>query len=504
MPLGHLKKLAAVKDFAASSWTAVTDPNREERIDEFAAKGWGYFKKNPAKFRYTKLCDALQIADADRPRVATRVLEKAIASVWRDSVPTDRQQSQVRRIAQAFDVSGPEINAIHRSQLKTATERTLKYAICNEATDSDSIRQLQSLADFQQVSIAQLIDLTPEVRDQLFDSAFAAEVSQGPFRESTWSAIADRLDGLGLSNRIIRTRLRPAASKLADRMIATVCENGLTLDSYRALQQVLSVLGTSDKMNSEKLVQASHTAVEHELIDAKADGTIDQDEETKLLAMADAFQLNAKFHRYLISELRRERTLRDIRSGQLKPIAPPADLMLQSGELPFAVTDVVYWKARRRQGETYFEKIEYRFTVTDRRVLAQNFDQVVTCNLSSIVSISINGCQFDLGGTKAITGRYEVAGCDEDAELFLEILQAAVGRANRILVPDRSDTPTRHIPQAVRNKVFARDGGCCVECGSSSYIEFDHIIPFSKGGSNDENNIQVLCRGCNLKKGDRI
>jgi len=61
-----------------------------------------------------------------------------------------------------------------------------------------------------------------------------------------------------------------------------------------------------------------------------------------------------------------------------------------------------------------------------------------------------------------------------------------------------------HIPQEVKEEVWRRDQGRCVECGSQRNLEFDHIIPLSKGGSNTTRNIRLLCEGCNRKKSDNI
>jgi 5-methylcytosine-specific restriction endonuclease McrA len=47
--------------------------------------------------------------------------------------------------------------------------------------------------------------------------------------------------------------------------------------------------------------------------------------------------------------------------------------------------------------------------------------------------------------------------------------------------------------------------GKCVQCGSSDNLHFDHIIPFSLGGSSlVAENIQLLCARHNLQKRDRI
>ncbi len=43
-----------------------------------------------------------------------------------------------------------------------------------------------------------------------------------------------------------------------------------------------------------------------------------------------------------------------------------------------------------------------------------------------------------------------------------------------------------------------------VECSSRERLEYDHIIPIAKGGSNTARNLQLLCELCNRKKGSSI
>jgi hypothetical protein len=60
------------------------------------------------------------------------------------------------------------------------------------------------------------------------------------------------------------------------------------------------------------------------------------------------------------------------------------------------------------------------------------------------------------------------------------------------------------VPSQVRIHVWQRDSGKCVECGSNENLEYDHIIPFAKGGSNTERNLQLLCGNCNRLKSDNV
>lgn len=68
----------------------------------------------------------------------------------------------------------------------------------------------------------------------------------------------------------------------------------------------------------------------------------------------------------------------------------------------------------------------------------------------------------------------------------------------------RATKRSRHIPASVKREVWQRDEGRCVECGSKERLEYDHIIPFSKGGSNTARNIQLLCEKCNRTKHNQI
>jgi hypothetical protein len=88
--------------------------------------------------------------------------------------------------------------------------------------------------------------------------------------------------------------------------------------------------------------------------------------------------------------------------------------------------------------------------------------------------------------------KFKLLAIEDDGVLF--------GAAHFVPGPRR-----RVIPTAVKVEVWKRDHGQCVQCGAKDDLHFDHIVPFSKGGSSlTADNVQLLCARHNLEKSDNI
>lgn len=76
-------------------------------------------------------------------------------------------------------------------------------------------------------------------------------------------------------------------------------------------------------------------------------------------------------------------------------------------------------------------------------------------------------------------------------------------RAHAVLRAGSSPETSRReaIARELRRAVFERDGGRCVECGARFELQYDHVIPLALGGASTLENLQILCAGCNGRKG---
>ena len=95
---------------------------------------------------------------------------------------------------------------------------------------------------------------------------------------------------------------------------------------------------------------------------------------------------------------------------------------------------------------------------------------------------------------------------DQGRNVFKFKLVALAGDESSTNLPRQQRTEIRRlIPTDVKIEVWRRDNGRCVQCGASDELHFDHVLPYSKGGTSPTAaNVQLLCARHNLSKGAKI
>ena len=80
---------------------------------------------------------------------------------------------------------------------------------------------------------------------------------------------------------------------------------------------------------------------------------------------------------------------------------------------------------------------------------------------------------------------------------------------NSIIAIKRSAShkhPKRNIPPLTNRELFLRDAHLCMYCGGrfrESALTRDHVIPFSRGGTDCWSNVVTACKNCNTHKGNK-
>ena len=107
----------------------------------------------------------------------------------------------------------------------------------------------------------------------------------------------------------------------------------------------------------------------------------------------------------------------------------------------------------------------------------------------------------------AILIQFYCEGCS-----FKPILEIEQSKGQTFLQWERIIAPMfpqrKPLKPSVRFQILKRDNYRCQMCGvtakDGATLEIDHILPVSKGGTNDADNLQVLCRDCNAGKSDSL
>lgn len=109
---------------------------------------------------------------------------------------------------------------------------------------------------------------------------------------------------------------------------------------------------------------------------------------------------------------------------------------------------------------------------------------------NGVVSLEVEALSFEQRATLR-------AACEQRIAAFLEQRGVDAWQQGALNIEP--------VGESLRFEILRRDRRCQL-CGAGpkdDVLEIDHIVPRSKGGSNDPGNLQVLCSRCNRGKSNR-
>jgi len=199
----------------------------------------------------------------------------------------------------------------------------------------------------------------------------------------------------------------------------------------------------------------------------------------------------------VLQMLQRLHTLSAIRYGDVPVIR--VNMHLDSDEKVHFSFSATYHKPNQT-----IRLVTGRITGTSKKLyfVSETGKDSTRIDWNNVTSVSYSSSTVHISVSRGSGGgTYEVS----DPLYVKVIIDTLVKLWKRQLVLYKEQATHGAIPEHIKAAVFQRDRGRCVQCGYTGiYIEYDHIFPRSKGGQNTVENIQLLCRMCNLKKSNKV
>ncbi|MDM8008717.1 MAG: HNH endonuclease signature motif containing protein [Phycisphaerae bacterium] len=447
--------MSRLLDWLKTASGRILDPEREERVAHLGRLVAQRLREEKNAFQIDHFLQEYQVAPRDVMPLKERVYQMALDRVWEDRNVSEKEKASLQWVASRLGLDARSRQRLDAEIGRRVFEQALGR-ICSDGTVSEEeARELDRIAVCFDTTVRDLVRTCfRQVGEAFFRGLFATAVQDGRLTEDEWDRLLLTADRLGLGREELLACLQPMAEHF----------------------------------------------IEHALADAKADGELSLDEERALKWLCEHLQLSPRTRTYVDGQVDEMATLREASQGRL-PSLSDNHVSLRAGEIVHFHGPARYCFVRQLKSGDRQESFEGVVRITDARLVFESPAKAFEVNHRKVIGIHEEQNSLQLRTAGRGSGNYFFG---ERHRVASAIYEAAVKKANQTLVDRGAGLPTRHIPRDVRQRVWQKYNGACANCGDTQYLEFDHIIPVAKGGSNSEANVQLLCRRCNLKKSDNI
>ncbi len=432
------------------------DSERDERIKAIAAGISRGLKEQQKAFSISQFKTQHQHQPKELSDAVQLVWRRLLEKLWSDQVLTDKENSQLSWVQKSLELSDAEAGSLRLEFAEQHFRTALAQAMEDGQLAADEVARLHQIA----------------------------------------RSVGESADSF--AKRFFR---KEGESFLRGIFQASIEDGGLTSEEWLALVNTSQQLGITAAELQHAVARPAAEFVEHVLADAKSENSITADQEARIEWLLTTLSIAPALASYARDELRILHSMQEIHLGRLPSVPKPAELECRAGEIVHAVTTATLIVVRNlSSGETRTAH-EGRLILLDSRMVFHSTTLAQSINYRKFVSHRGGADWIEFQIEKKPLWGIRLQKADP---LIYPILSKAIALANQTAVRKSEEVGSRHIPRDVRQRVWTRDGGKCVDCGATDYLEYDHVIPVAKGGSNAETNVQILCRRCNLKKSDHI
>lgn len=435
---------------------SLTDPDKEVRIQVLVSAIEMGIAEERQRFSLAKAIQGMEYKAPDLEEARERVFSSILARGWEDDRLTSGEQEVAAWVANCLEISDSRAHEINLEIARNRFSIALAQAMEDGILESHEADRLEAIASSVGHSASQFVR-----------GFFASE----------------------------------GAKFMRSMFLACVQDNQICQQDWDYLVWAMQKLGVTHEEFIETIQPQARQFVEHVLADARSDWLLSESESTILRWLVDHLLLPSEYRNYVEGQIKLLATLTQIESGQLPSLTPPGGLETKAGEIVHLYCPAVWRQIRRLKSGPKATDHHGILCLTDHRLMFASQTKSQSITYRRIVSHQGGFESIDIQVQGQPVSTFYL---NERTPMPYAIFRSAVTMANQTKTSQSTGTPSRHIPRDVRQRVWQRYGGRCAECGADDYLEFDHVIPVAKGGSNSDSNVQLLCRRCNLKKSDHI